>query len=517
MTGFVDDTSILLGDFDERQTPSQLLNQLRQEAELWDSLLHASGGKLEVAKCSFSYAIWLGDERGIPRLEQMEAPQVTIRAAATGHEETIRHIPPEGAHKTLGVMLLASRNTTAKFARLKTLVAKHAATLWGSGFSQYQADTYARRIAGPSIGYGLACSTFPKKALDKLQKPLIAAHLNSTRFPLSFPRAVAHAPRGMLGLGIPPLHVTQGGSSAIKLLRHIRHGTELGKQILIDIDWAQLEAGTSYGIFDTAQQNLPHLNLGWTTSVRDYMALCNMRMTIHALCLPRLRRGDDVVLMDEALRKLTPHCCRAVNRCRLFLQVETVAEICNLQGTRIMEWAWNCVHPIDHWERSTIRWPRQPRPNMIDIRIWRSFLSLAFCSNDRRLFHALGPWIAGSDNDRTARAGVSGNTLVIQTEGRQRLFTQVRPGCLTTGWHEVAGPIQQAWREPVQLRWLNEHKANTTSASTNLLALPIQELWEATILQSTTFLCPPVHPLDRITAVSDGGVKDGKGYFGFTI
>lgn len=518
MTGFVDDTSILLGDFGQQKSAEDMLDQLRKEAELWDSLLHASGGKLEVGKCSFSYAFWARDERGIPRMDQVDNPSISIRSTATGQQEEIRFIPPEGAHKTLGVMLSASRNCAAELARIKKLVVKHAETLRGSGFQHYQADTYARRIAGPAIAYGLACSTFPKRALDDLQKPLIAAHLTSTGFPSSFPRALAHAPRSMLGLGIPTLHVTQGSTSTLKMLRHIRLGTELGRQILIDVDWAQLEAGTSYGIFTSDRASLPHLNLGWTTCIRDYLAFCKMSLSIHSLRLPKLRRGDDSIIMDEALRVLSAHRIRAVNRCRLHLQVETVTDICDLGGNRVMEWAWNCLRPIDHWEKSSIHWPRQPRPDAADLRIWRAFLTDNFCSVDRRLYHPLGPWIAGHDNDRTPRAGTDGTSLLIRDNFTTRVFLPVRRGRQVTYWKVVEGPAPQGWIQPVHLRWHSSAEACTASPIATLPTTEGNLTWEAALSGGTTLnLNAELNPTNRILAVSDGGVKEGRGYYGFTV
>jgi hypothetical protein len=51
-------------------------------------------------------------------------------------------------------------------------------------------------------------------------------------------------------------------------------------------------------------------------------------MHVPAAALPRLPQANDSILMDEVLNNtFTPRAVKKINLCRLFLQVESLAEI----------------------------------------------------------------------------------------------------------------------------------------------------------------------------------------------
>jgi hypothetical protein len=82
MVGFVDDsngqTNLFLQD-ETDATRSTILNQLQANAQLWSGLLEASGGALELSKCSYHVIAWQFTTKGAPVL-------VTSR---TGEEQNL--------------------------------------------------------------------------------------------------------------------------------------------------------------------------------------------------------------------------------------------------------------------------------------------------------------------------------------------------------------------------------------------------------------------------------------------
>ena len=108
MVGFVDDSNgqtnnFLLDETDE--TLPTLLHQLRTNAQVWSNLLGASGGALELSKCSCHVAVWTFSLHGDPVLmnhQTINNSAATVNDPFTNVEHNLEFLSPYTAHKTLG-------------------------------------------------------------------------------------------------------------------------------------------------------------------------------------------------------------------------------------------------------------------------------------------------------------------------------------------------------------------------------------------------------------------------------
>ena len=85
-----------------------------------------------------------------------------------------------------------------------------------------------------------------------------------------------------------------------------------------------------------------------------------------------------------------------LNRCRLFLQVITLAEISDGSGDKICNMAYNGHRNFTR--KSPFLWTVQPRPDANHWKLWRQALRKCFSSHGRLLRVPLGGWI---DRDET--------------------------------------------------------------------------------------------------------------------
>ena len=93
-----------------------------------------------------------------------------------------------------------------------------------------------------------------------------------------------------------------------------------------------------------------------------------------------------------------------INRCRLYLRVTMLSEICTEDGSKLLTDVWNGKMPSSY---SQLLWPRQPRPSGLSWRIWRRFLTQALrpghytCySTQLVLQQPLGKWFVGFTRER---------------------------------------------------------------------------------------------------------------------
>jgi len=91
-------------------------------------------------------------------------------------------------------------------------------------------------------------------------------------------------------------------------------------------------------------------------------------------------------------RRLAIKDMRALNRCRIYLQVLTISDITETDGKTIMR-AVKTGQLLDD-RTSTLLWPKQGRPSPQEWNIWK--LNLAHLEEKGKLVQPLGLWIAST-------------------------------------------------------------------------------------------------------------------------
>ena len=74
--------------------------------------------------------------------------------------------------------------------------------------------------------------------------------LNKMGFNQNYPRAVAFAPRKVLGGGLMDLRIEEGLQNMLALINHVGTSQPTGEAMLISLSHAQLEAGVGYHLLD---------------------------------------------------------------------------------------------------------------------------------------------------------------------------------------------------------------------------------------------------------------------------
>ena len=110
INGYVDDTSIFtnIDETHEIPTAKSIAQQLQSDASIWERLLSATGGKLELTKCFYYILQWKFDDKGVPShmsKQDLEESGVKIQIQENGKDQPteIKHLDCDVAHRTLGV------------------------------------------------------------------------------------------------------------------------------------------------------------------------------------------------------------------------------------------------------------------------------------------------------------------------------------------------------------------------------------------------------------------------------
>jgi hypothetical protein len=404
-TGFVDDITIWLCNFMRslggNETPEQIADEMAVAAQWWEQLLHATGGKLELPKCFYYIMYWVFDDDGKARMLLPEEIDATVMIVESGSKQQvmIKAESPYKSHKTLGAMESPSGDYSDEHLRLREKSNGKAIRIASAQLSIAEANRLYFSVYVPSMTYSLAVGTLPLDEAARVQSHAIRAILPAMGFNRNSPSSIVFGPTDLGGIGLRHLFAEQGAIKVTMILEHMRRDTVTGQTLMIMFLWAQAIAGTSKPILEDVAKSLPQLdNEAWLVTLREFLALSELRLRLTAIQLKQPPRTNDRFIMDlfedEEYKVFSDSDIVAVNMCRIFLRVTTVADISNAAGDEIERGIYNC----EEWARrqSDALWPQQTRPGAKYIKVWRQFLSKLCKYCNLKLKTPLGGWLAST-------------------------------------------------------------------------------------------------------------------------
>ena len=135
-----------------------VLSKLTHDAQLWNDLLHSTGGKLELTKCSCHTITFEFDPDGTPsRVSPIQAPPVMITKQVTGQAIPIRHLSPYTPHKTLGHWKSPVGSLCTQLATITTKMQEISIQVSMSSLSRYGARLAYHAIYVAALRYVEPC------------------------------------------------------------------------------------------------------------------------------------------------------------------------------------------------------------------------------------------------------------------------------------------------------------------------------------------------------------------------
>ncbi len=177
------------------------------------------------------------------------------------------------------------------------------------------------------------------------------------------------------------------------LIGSVRLQDNLGKMIMIQSTWLQVVAGCSVPLLQSITE-IPYLPVSWLTNIHSHLVENDIQVELAAGWLPSIQRSNDRVLMDIVHKQIPRWAWEGINRCWLFLQVTTIADIATVDGTYIPVKIRKVRGKI---RDNRIDFPIQTRPTRDDIEQWEYLIDLL--SHEGVLHRPLGEWVRSPDQD----------------------------------------------------------------------------------------------------------------------
>jgi hypothetical protein len=427
MEAFVDDTSATVNSFRENlaNIDVNLRPLLQETTQWWEQLLHAVGGELELKKCFYFILEWEFDADGFPKIRKQTPNEQPIDITQSSNNQTIpiTEQEPTDWYRILGLHTNPSGDQSGEIARLRAKAAEHTNIIKTAHLTSVEAQTYQSVVMATGMKYTMPYTTINNKTLDSIQSPPTNALLSKLGYNRKTPREAIFAPKDMGGEAFKLLRNDQGALKIADIIKYTRQSNTVGKFMKIALDWVQLTCGFEKSFFEDTSTPARHVSSNYFHTARNHLKLINATLLIPGIYQATKRRQHDQLIMQLATTTRMPAKeIERINLCRLFLKVETIADITNTQGTRIQKQAWR---GLSTESTSTLLWPRQERPGPLSWRAWRRLLRL-ITSKTRKLHIPLGAWTNTNHRTWPATYDASTNTVQLISDGVTTQYTVVK-------------------------------------------------------------------------------------------
>ena len=391
---FVDDTDLISFNISGHNTTcNEVMESLQQSIDHWEGGLKATGGAINPSDTWVFPINFVFDDKGDWKYDSVENIGAefsvldcnNVRTTLDQHEASV-------GKSTLGVYLAPNGNNNAA---VEYLVGK--AKAWrdlirAGHLERREAWQAVESTIMKTVEYPLAALTLTEKECTKIMDPILSAALSKTSISKNFPRHVLYGPQDHGSLGLHSLHTTQGAIHISKLQEYLAADTITGHLFRTSIEFCKLHLGIGRNLFNLDYNTFAYLvpdcwiKHTWPFAYNNHITIKdNVTSTIPLL------RDNDLYLMEafinEGFSGITLH---RINKCRLYLQVNTLSDIYNGYGNDYSTNAYQCIQ--DRTRPSPLIWPVQPCPDIKSIKAWRSAIRKTFPKINRLCGYTLGNW-----------------------------------------------------------------------------------------------------------------------------
>jgi hypothetical protein len=393
MLGFVDDNNIT-NNGEEGETVSDIIIRTQHDAQLWNDLLRATGGALNLDKCFAQVLAFQFGLNGAPVIAPADPNlMITIKDRLYNKDVVIKPISPYKTYRSLGTEQGTSKNQRQQHVILMKTAGSHNRKLACSAMSSKCAWVHYSAVFQSSIGYPLSMCHLSQHQLHDLQKKYIPTLMNKMKIVRTHAHVLVFGPRSYGGIGCNDLRIEQGLDATLNLIRQLRtpgYGQQLA---IIFIRTFQNASGLSLPLLQYPEIRAPHLEGHYYVHIRRFLAKHKAKLEIE--CTPKAtyeRQGDEYIMdivcapatareVDtEHLQYYTDTEIRQIYYCKSYLQVQRISDLCTADGVFVLPAIAKGERSIRQCT-SRLEEIKQERPSGNSWTIWRKFLS-TICKND---------------------------------------------------------------------------------------------------------------------------------------
>jgi len=250
------------------------------------------------------------------------------------------------------------------------------------------------------ISYSLGAYTLTPTQLARIHSVVEQAYLAKEGLNRKFPKAVIQGPRFYGGQRDTGLYTRKGYQQLRLFLGHIRNADTPGEMIRQENEFLQLTAGIRDPILGSKSSHkwLEWVEETWVTDVKLFLLGIAAGILLKSQWHQQIQREHDSFLMDYIPEECDKKTSQQINRCRVFLQALTVADITTSDGKQIDRSYLN--GKINEAYSSVLTCPHKRDIHKKGWIQWEKFIRDALCYKGTDLLKtSLGQWLNGNGHN----------------------------------------------------------------------------------------------------------------------
>jgi hypothetical protein len=337
---FVDDSDVV--ESKPRQPHYLTVTQNLQKAvDTWEGGLKATCRAI-VPKKTFWYLIDFKWSSGLCAYKTIEdSPSSIYVNDITGQRQEIWRCQPYDAQETLGIYLAPDGNHRQQLNKMIQIATKWVDSMRSGKISKDDAWLAFQSMVWKLLLYPLPALSLSPEDCDSIMRPLLHYLLPAIGVCRNYPRSLVYSSTKHMGLGVPNLHTTQEIHRLKDLICHIDRRTAMGSLYRTSFEVMLIELGMGTDLSSMEPTTMSFLATdSLIKSSLLFLGKHNIEL-MHDISLPPLCTADKILM--NCFIQLSPSLddLRALNNCRLYLQVIFLSEICTGDGLELSHEEWS--------------------------------------------------------------------------------------------------------------------------------------------------------------------------------
>ena len=370
---YVDDMDLAQVARHRHESIDIVIERMQQMILCWEAGLALTGGSLGPAKCSWGPIAFCWDREGQWHYRTDIQTEIFI-SDDNGESTPIARLAPSEAIEVVGVWQAIDGNMKQQVAVMKKKATDLGEMIQKGYLPRNLVWQSFRTMIWPSLRYPLAATTITEEESTEITASLYKHFLPSAGTNRNFPKAVRHAPLDFFGLDLNRCIDYQGIEQIKKLLTHGAVDTPTGKLMRDSLELAQLEVGMGIPILEADFEMYGHLLTDcWIKVLWRFISPHNIHLRNPEQVLPTLQRVGDAFIMEKVTQSeaFSEEEEIRINRCRIYFQAMTLADIVTGDGSKITPQALALDRALR--PESRYMWPNE-LPSRADRNLWKRAL-----------------------------------------------------------------------------------------------------------------------------------------------
>ena len=397
---YVDDSDLFV--LSTTENPETTKEKMQELLDAWEEASKVTGGALEPKKCWW-YLLNYEWHKGMWIYKGKRAEQKLVVRDAQENLQEILQMEAHESQEMLGVYLAPDGNQLQQLQEFEKRAMTYAEKARTANLHRHEVWISLQTMVMKSIEYPLSVTTLNEKECNDLMWKLIKEFLPKAGINRYVRRDILFAPVQCQGFGLNDPYITQGAMHVSDIIEHLWKKTVTGHFIRTILEYMRLEIGSNISILESDYYKYDDILLTKTWVQSTWQFMSDKKVTINdSTKTIKPERERDTAIMDHIYKhtELSSKERKTFNKCRIYLKVFLISEICTGDGQYILENIWTGQR--DETIESKYNWPIWDKPSNKDWKTWQKVLCKTICNAStqklenanakQKLQQSLGVW-----------------------------------------------------------------------------------------------------------------------------